>query len=294
MPRRIGRNPIEGGAWGRGPRRAVYSPLLMSARSATIDARGHSVRLDEPPRRIVSLVPSLTELLAALGLDEEVVGLTRFCIHPPGWKARKTIVGGTKQVAYERVEALRPELVIANREENTRDMVERLDAVAPVFVTDVASVEEALTMIRGVGELVHRREAAGDLARRSGEAFAELPDFEPLRAAYLIWREPYMTVGGDTFVHDVMQRAGLVNVFGEDTRYPVVTLHDVAQAGPDVVLLSSEPYPFAGEHRGEVLAAVPDAAVLLVDGEPFSWYGARLLSTPGYLLRLRRRLDMPC
>ncbi len=255
------------------------------------DARGRALALEAPPRRIVSLVPSQTELLADLGLDDEVVGVTRFCVHPEDWKARKRIVGGTKNVNIERVRALAPDLVLANLEENTRADVETLDAFAPVFVTDVRDVPGAAAMIRTVGRLTGQRERADTLAHEIEADFDALAAHPPLRAAYLIWRKPYMSVGRDTFIHDVMTRAGFENVFAAHTRYPEVTPEALAAARPDVVLLSSEPYPFAEKHREELSALVPEARIVLVDGELFSWYGSRLRRTPAYLDRLRRSLD---
>lgn len=256
----------------------------------TTDALDRPVVLDAPPRRIVSLVPSQTELLADLGLDAEVVGLTRFCVHPEGWKRRKRIVGGTKNVHADRVAALAPDLVIANREENVREQVEALEGLAPVYVTDVGTVDEALAMIRSVGALVDRAPQADTLAAEIAAGFDGLAAAEPLRAAYFIWRGPWMSVGHDTIIHDVMRRAGFANVFGERARYPEVTPEELAAAEPDVVLLSSEPFPFREKHVGEVATLVPGARVLLVDGELFSWYGSRLRHAPPYLAALRALL----
>ena len=240
--------------------------------------------------RIVSLVPSQTELLADLGLDEEVVGLTRFCVHPAGWKARKTIVGGTKDVRVDRVLALDPDLVVANKEENVREQVEALAAHTDVLVTDVGDVAGALAMIRDVGAAVERAETANALADEIAAGFDGLEAGPPLRAVYLIWREPWMTVGGDTFIHSVMARAGLVNRFSDRTRYPVVTPDEIAATRPDVLLLSSEPYPFAERHVAEARALAPGARVALVDGEVFSWYGSRMQAAPAALRALRTRL----
>jgi ABC-type Fe3+-hydroxamate transport system substrate-binding protein len=256
----------------------------------TTDALGREVRLDAPPRRIVSLVPSLTELLADLGLGEAVVGLTRFCVRPPGWKASRTVVGGTKNVRADRVAALRPDLVLANREENVREQVEALAAVAPVYVTDVPTVDASLDMIRAVGALTDRADAARALAQETAAAFAGLDEAPPLRAAYLIWRDPWMTVGADTLIHDVMRRGGLVNVFGHTTRYPAVSGADLAAARPGVLLLSSEPFPFRDAHLDEARTLVPGARAALVDGEAFSWFGSRLRHTPSVLRSLRATL----
>lgn len=253
------------------------------------DARGRTVTLDAAPRRIVSLVPSQTELLADLGLDDEVVGLTRFCVHPPGWKEKKRIVGGTKNVKAERVAALAPDLVLANLEENEREQVEALDALAPVYVTDVGTVADALAMIRAVGALVGREEKAEAIAREVEAGFGSLAARRPLRVAYLIWRDPWMTVGGDTFIHDVLARASLTNVFGDRSRYPEVALEEIAEARPDAVLLSSEPFPFREKHLAEVEAAGVPAR--LVDGELCSWYGSRMRLAPPYLAGLRAALE---
>lgn len=254
------------------------------------DARGESVTLDTPPQRIVSLVPSQTELLAYLGLDDEVVGLTRFCVRPESWKEKKEIVGGTKNVNVERVRALQPDFVLANHEENTRPVVETLAEEVPVYVTSVATLSDALAMIRTVGRLVGRTGRAERLSDEIAKRFAALPAFEPVRAAYLIWREPYMTVGHDTFIHAMMERTGFANVFGEETRYPIVTPEEIRAADPEVVLLPDEPFPFDEEYAEELRAKLPGPRLQLVDGQPFSWYGSRLLDAPAYLRDLRARI----
>ncbi len=254
------------------------------------DGLGRKGTLPALPRRIVSLVPSQTELLADLGLEEAVVGVTRFCVHPPGWKVEKQIVGGTKNVRLDRVEALAPDLVLANVEENTRADVEALEKITLVYVTDVKDVPDALAMIRTVGNLTGRAEAAEKIAAEIEVGFGVLPAFKVRRAVYLIWRRPFMTVGGDTFIHDVMARGGLVNIFGERTRYPEVTPEELAAARPEVVLLSSEPYPFQEKHFDELRGWLPGTPLRLVDGELFSWYGSRLRRTPPYLRTLRADL----
>jgi ABC-type Fe3+-hydroxamate transport system substrate-binding protein len=259
------------------------------------DARDRKLRLDAPPARIVSLVPSQTELLAHLGLDDAVVGLTRFCERPEHWRSEKTIVGGTKEVNVETVRGLDPDLILANHEENTAEDVAALDDVAPVFVTEVKTVEEALQMIRTVGTLTDTADQTSTLAGNIISRFESLPAFPPLRAAYLIWREPYMTVGHDTFIHDVMGWGGFENVYGAQTRYPEVSLGALAEQDLDVVLCSSEPFPFhqKDEFTAEIEDALPDTPVEVVDGQPFSWYGPRLLDTPSYLTELRERLPSP-
>ena len=255
----------------------------------TTDALDRTVTLPAPPQRIVSLVPSQTELLAHFDLDDRVVGLTRFCVRPERWRAEKTIVGGTKQVNIERVNDLAPDFILANREENTPEDVETLADLAPVYVTDVPTVEAALAMIRTAGRLTDRQEAADSLTRTIARRFATLDATPTLRAAYLIWRDPFMTVGHDTIIHDIMARGGFANVFGDRMRYPEVALDDLAAADPDVLLLPDEPFPFPDKDRfsADLRAAFPDTPIHFVDGQAFSWYGSRLLDTPAYLEQLR-------
>lgn len=256
------------------------------------DALNRTITLKTPPRRIVSLVPSQTELLAYLDLDERVVGITRFCVRPEAWRTEKTIVGGTKQVNVERVAALEPDLILANREENTPEDVEALSDLAPVYVTDVPTVPDALAMIRAVGTLVDRTDAANHLVDAIQQKFDALEPVPPLRAAYLIWRAPFMTIGHDTIIHDIMTRGGFANVFADQTRYPEVTLDALAAATPDVLLLPDEPFPFPQKESfsADLRDGLSDTTVQFVDGQLFSWYGSRLLETPTYLADLHTRL----
>ena len=257
------------------------------------DALDRSVRLDAPPERIVSLVPSQTELLAYLDLADQVVGITRFCERPEDWREQKPIVGGTKQVKVDAVRDLDPDLILANHEENTPEDVEALADVAPVYVTDVATVPDAIAMIRTVGRLTNRSDAAQALADDIETAFNDLGDFSAVRSAYLIWRDPFMTVGHDTIIHDIMARGGFENVFGDRTRYPEVSLDELAAVDPDVLLLPDEPFPFPTKEKfsADLREALSDAKIEFVDGQLFSWYGPRLLDTPSYLTELRSDLS---
>jgi len=258
----------------------------------TTDQIGRTVQLPVfPPRRIVSLVPSQTELLHALGLEQEVVGITKFCVHPAEWFQEKKRVGGTKTVAFEKVAALQPDLVIANKEENNREQIEALAARFPVWVSDVRDLASALDMIERVGALSGRLHAAQALVGDIRTAFARHsadPNAPRPRAAYFIWRKPYMVAGGDTFIHAMLEAAGFENVFASESRYPEVSHEQLAERAPDVLLLSSEPYPFAEKHVRELRELCPTThAAILVDGEMFSWYGSRLLQAPEYFRHLR-------
>jgi ABC-type Fe3+-hydroxamate transport system substrate-binding protein len=239
------------------------------------DQTGHSFVLPDRPRRIVSLVPSLTELLYDLGLEEEVVGITKFCVHPDEWFRSKSRVGGTKKVEVGRLRGLAPDLVIANKEENTREDVEAIRSFCPVYTTDVGSVSSALQMIRDLSALFGVEAEGGVLEKEIRESLGMLRPLN-LKAAYLIWKDPWMTVGGDTFIHHMMAAAGIENVFKDKMRYPQLSLADLAESGADLVMLSSEPYPFKIKDIEDLSAILPDMKIVLVDGEMFSWYGSRM------------------
>lgn len=234
-------------------------------------------------QRIISLVPSQTELLYDLGLDAEVAGITKFCVHPEQWFRSKPRVGGTKQVSIDKVAALQPDLIIANREENVREQVEALEAIAPVWVSDVTNITSALEMINTVGELTGKSHEAKRICNEI-EASLKIPKKDPaLSAAYLIWNDPIMVAGGDTFISDMMRNAGLRNVFENRDRYPTVTLDELHGISPDVLILSSEPFPFKASHAAIFSAALPRTMVRLADGEMFSWYGSRMRLAGAYL-----------
>ncbi|WP_026769823.1 helical backbone metal receptor [Asinibacterium sp. OR53] len=257
------------------------------------DQIGRSIELKEPPRRIISLVPSQTELLFNLGLDEEVVGITKFCVHPQQWFKSKTRIGGTKSVKPALIKELRPDLIIANKEENTKEQVDALRDLAPVYTSNVSTLDGALIMIRQIGIITGKEPAAEKIIHIIREGFADLSPtsgHQKTRTAYLIWRNPYMSVGGDTFIHDMLTRCGFQNVFAGQTRYPETSIEELASKNTTLILLSSEPYPFRKQHIAEIRQSLPQASIELVDGEMFSWYGSRLQQTPAYFTSLLQKL----
>jgi len=242
-----------------------------------VDGVGRAVTLDADPARLVSLVPSTTETLAALGLRERVVGRTRYCVRPRPWVDGVARVGGTKNPDLARVAALRPDLVVGNREENREEDLEALETLAPLWVAFPRDVDGALADLRAMARLVGAGEAGEALAARVEEtrARARAAAGGGFRYAYLIWRRPYMTVNADTFVDAMLGEVGGTNAFGSRAeRYPEVTRDELVEADPDVVLLSSEPFPFEARHAGELGPLAPRAR--LVDGQACSWHGARM------------------
>jgi len=255
--------------------------------AALVDASGAPFATDRPPRRIVSLIPSTTELLCDLGLADRLVGVTAYCVEPRDVVRGKTRVGGEKDPDLERIRRLAPDLVVANVEENVRAHVETLRAWGiPVWVTYPRNVPDSLRMIRELGEVTGAPERAAalldELQPLVAHARAVAARQPPVPVFYAIWRNPYMTINGDTYISDVLATCGARNVFADRSeRYPAVTLDDAAGRYPSVILLPDEPFRFRRVHVKDFepytgIPAVRHDRIHLVDGKPFSWHGRRL------------------
>ena len=259
-----------------------------AVQTSVTDQLGRRVAVPFPPRRIVSLVPSQTELLFDLGLGERVVGVTKFCTHPAEARTKATVIGGTKNFNFDKIAALKPDLIIGNKEENYQEGITRLAASYPVWLSDISDLPTALDMIRRVGFIAGAKEKAEAVASEIDASFAALAaNKTAVPAAYFIWRKPYMVAANGTFIDDMLRRAGFSNVFAEHSRYPEITAEQLATAAPLRILLSSEPYPFGAKHIAEFQKICPAATVEIVDGELFSWYGSRLLQSAAYFSQLR-------
>lgn len=272
-------------------RNTHYNSYLYGMQKTFTDQLGHSITINYPPKRIVSIVPSQTELLFDMGLDEEVVGITKFCIHPIEKFATRTKVGGTKKLRIEQIRALQPDLIIGNKEENTQEEIELLMAEFPVWTSDIGNLEEATLAIGQIGALVNREPEAAYLNHLIHAGFTDLQALAlqkkiHQRVAYLIWKDPWMYAGRNTFIDDILRKIGLQNVI-EQSRYPSLSLLQLQTQNPELVLLSSEPYPFKEKHIEEIKLALPNAKVMLVDGEMFSWYGSRLVKAVEYLFHFQ-------
>jgi ABC-type Fe3+-hydroxamate transport system substrate-binding protein len=255
------------------------------------DQLGNQIKIQFPPQRIISLVPSQTELLADLNLDNRVVGITKFCIHPELWLKSKTIVGGTKKFQFNVIESLKPDLIIGNKEENYLEGVDQLRSKFPVWMSDIVTLEDSFNMIRQVGELTNAESQALHISNQIRISFSELEKLPPLRALYLIWRNPWMGAGTGTFINELMIVAGFKNCLSNQSRYPELNQEDLTTLNPELILLSSEPYPFQQKHIEEIKAFCPTAKIILVDGEMFSWYGSRLKKFRAYLKSLTTTLS---
>jgi ABC-type Fe3+-hydroxamate transport system substrate-binding protein len=254
------------------------------------DQTGKLISIPSSRLRIVSLVPSVTELLFDLGLTDEVVGITKFCIHPKEWFQTKSRIGGTKTVSIEKIRVLQPNLILANKEENVKEQVDELAKEFPVYTSDIGTLEDAYEMIAHAGLLTNRMQKAHEIVKTIKKEFSHLPKTKLLKTLYLIWQKPYMSVGVDTFISHMMQEAGFVNVLQLQTRYPQLSAEEIAALKPDAVLLSSEPFPFKEKHIQALKQLTGIEKVMLVDGELFSWYGSRMLKAPAYFAKLRKQL----
>lgn len=257
------------------------------------DQLGRVITLERTPKRIISLVPSQTELLIHLGLEEQLIGITKFCVHPKHLLKTKTSVGGTKQVHFDRIRALNPDIILCNKEENTQAIVEETQAIAPVHVSDVKTLPHAFTLIQQYGILFDKPKIASELVNQllfAQQQFQkEITKQSIKKVAYFIWREPWMVVGKDTFINSLLALNKLDNVYNDTPdRYPEVQLDTLRNL--DYVLLSSEPFPFTEKHIAEIKKHTT-AQVILVDGEYFSWYGSRLLDAFDYFKNLQQLLE---
>lgn len=277
------------------------------------DHLGREVPLDRAPQRIVSLCPSQTETLVDLGAGERLVGRTKFCIHPEAIVKDIPEIGGTKQVRMADLDALAPDLILAEMEEQTPELVAELEENYPVFVTRVENIPDALTMIRDVGALLDGAFAHLSTAQlpqkpipadrpalktaqtlateidRSLQAIAPLA--QPMSCVYLIWENPVMGVGANTYINSVLSYMGLVNgLLTHEGRYPTLSHAEIKTLSPSVLMLSSEPFPYKTKHLEVYQALLPQTQVMCVDGEMFSWYGTRMQKAAAYLAQLANKL----
>jgi ABC-type Fe3+-hydroxamate transport system substrate-binding protein len=232
--------------------------------------------------KIISLVPSITETLFDFGLTaDEVVGRTKFCIHPLDLVKKVEVIGGTKNLNIDKIRSLKPDLIIANKEENEKLQVEELMKDFKVWVTDIETLEDNANFISELGKVLNKEDLAKNYNHKIASGFTQIKVSQTKRIAYLIWKNPYMTVGSDTFIHEVLQKLGFENLFKNKKRYPEVSVEELKRA--DLILLSSEPFPFQQKHIDELRKELPNIEIVLVDGEAFSWFGTHLMKVDEYL-----------
>ncbi len=254
------------------------------------DQLGRTLTPPNWPFRIVSLIPSETELLVDLGLEDYIVGITKFCVHPSHIKTTKTIVGGTKKVSFDKITALQPNIILCNKEENTKEIVETLEKKFTVHVSDVKSINGTLFLISQFGFIFNCSDRATALINEikcetnSFKNFIE--DKVSKKVLYFIWKSPWMLAGKNTFIDYLLSLNNFVNCSESSVRYPEISEKEFCETKADIILLSSEPFPFKKEHISEIKKIGVKGEILLVDGEYFSWYGSRLLGAFKYFKSL--------
>ena len=240
--------------------------------------------------KIISLVPSITETLFDFGLtDTEIIGRTKFCIHPKGLVKNVETIGGTKNLNLEKIKNLNPDLIIANKEENEKLQVEELMKDFKVWVTDIETLEDNSRFLAELGTLLNKENTAKNFNQKISDIIKGIKIQESKKVCYLIWKNPYMTIGSDTFIHQILDKLGFENVFKNEKRYPEISVEEMKKA--DFIFLSSEPFPFQQKHIDELQKELLNSKIVLVDGEAFSWYGTHLAKCGEYFFELVKSLD---
>lgn len=265
------------------------------------DQLNRTIQIKNIPKRIVSLVPSQTELLCDLGLEDSIVGITKFCIHPHHIKTNVAAVGGTKQIHLDKIKSLNPDIILCNKEENTKDIVEACESICNVHVSDVFTVEDSLELINQYGLIFNKTTESNSIVEEIKSRVKDFKNFITnkieLNAVYFIWKDPWMVAANNTFINYMLKLNKFKNIYETENRYPKMELNDATiDENVNVVLLSSEPYPFKKKHIKDMQAFYPRAKIVLADGEMFSWYGSRLTKAFDYFKSLRLNLEkhQPC
>tara|TARA_B100000401_G_C52801456_1_gene718787 strand:- start:1090 stop:1872 length:783 start_codon:yes stop_codon:yes gene_type:complete len=255
-----------------------------------IDQMKREVILKGKPKRIISLVPSQTELLFSLGLEKETIAITKFCVHPKEWRKKKEIIGGTKKLNLDKISKLNPDLIIGNKEENKQEDIEWLSKNHSVWMSDIYNITDSLKMIECIGKICDKEKQTQKIINSIKEELIDLDHFSksPIKKAlYVIWDNPTMVAGKKTYIDSIMRLININNAC-DTNRYP--NLKDVDIQEPDCIFLSSEPYPFKKKHIQKYRNKFPNSQVILVDGEMFSWYGSRIIKAIPYIKSIRDKL----
>lgn len=255
------------------------------------DQTGYTVDLTNQPKRIVSLVPSQSEFLWDLGIRNELIGITKFCIRPQQMYQTVTRVGGTKELDLDKIRSLKPDLIIGNKEENSQEQIEQLRKEFAVWMSDIYTIGDALEMMKQLALMLQKSTEAETIISQIKISLAPIENsFQKKSVLYLMWYKPYMAAASNTFIDAVLRHVGLINVLGNKSRYPVLEIQEIQKLNPEYCLLSSEPYPFKEKHIQELQRLLPQSKIVFVDGELFSWYGSRLIQLGNYIQQLKQRL----
>jgi iron complex transport system substrate-binding protein len=265
---------------------------MCNAMNVVTDQIGEQIYISKPIKRIVSLVPSLTETLVALGLQDTLVGITKFCIHPIHLKNRIAIIGGTKQIHIDNIKALAPDIVIASKEENIKTQIDALKTFTQVYVSDIKDINSLTICMKDFDVLFEKPCSMENWFVNIVAQCKSQKYHKATPCIYLIWKNPYITIGGDTFINYMLNQAGFINVFEKQLRYPQLNIDDIKHSSAEYILLSSEPFPFKEKHIAELQQICGNKKIILVDGEIFSWYRYRMVHAIPYFATLHKMLKL--
>lgn len=259
------------------------------------DSLNREISISKTPQRIISLVPSLTELLHDMGLERQIVGVTKYCVHPVHYQHTKKLVGGTKKVKYQVIKDLKPDFILCSKEENTKEMVTELESIAPVYVSDVNTFEEALALIEQLGLVLNRRTKSQHIIDkinfRLQQFQSSIKNIRIRKVAYFIWANPWMVAGSETFIDDMLRICRFENAYATKERYPEINIAQMQlHEKPDLLMFSSEPYSFKDEDVYEVLRSNRKILTIYVDGQYFSWYGSRLIKAFDHFKQIHEKI----
>jgi ABC-type Fe3+-hydroxamate transport system substrate-binding protein len=244
------------------------------------------------PKRIISLVPSITELLYDLGLGERIIAVTRFCKYPKKEIEKTDKIGGTKDFDLQKIRSLKPDLIIAVKEENDKNRVLEIAKEFPLYVFDITNISTALEAILKIGEITETEKQAKELHQKIKIEIQSFSFIKEKKVCYLIWEKPMMTIGNKTFISEMLHLAGYKNSFSDKKEnYFSVTVEDIKTEKPELIFLSSEPFPFKEKHKKQFQEQFIDSKIILVDGEMFTWYGSRMLKAINYFKQLNKEIN---
>ncbi|BAX79572.1 helical backbone metal receptor [Labilibaculum antarcticum] len=257
------------------------------------DDLGREINIPFPPKRIISTVPSTTEFLFDLGIGDRVISRTKFCKYPADKIAKLPNIGGPKDLYFDKIRLLDPDLILANEEENSRIQIEELAKEFPVYVCKVRNYDEALQNILNTGKIVGAEPKSHEIANKIHARFNQLPiNSNSCSVLYLVWKDPYMAVGKDTFINSMIEKCGFRNAIEDiDSRYPKLSKEEIIDLNPDLIFLSSEPFPFTKKHIQDIQNLLPNTKIELVDGEMFSWFESHLLKAGTYFNDLNQKIN---
>jgi ABC-type Fe3+-hydroxamate transport system substrate-binding protein len=245
---------------------------------------------DIKPNRIISLVPSITETLFYLGLEDNIVGITKWCKYPEQKVKTKRKIGGVVGINIAKIKKLKPDLIFATKEENDKDEILELSKFTNVFVSKIRNINDAYKQILNIGVLTMKIEESSKLVEKIKNNFLNIANFNNLTYTYLVWNKPLMLIGGNTFISNVLEKCNLKNVFSNRVSYPEISINEIKEKNPDIIFLCSEPFKFVENHKNKFQKDFPESKILLVDGEIFSWYGSHLLKTKDYCNEIKKML----